>query len=312
MRILCGDSVRLPLEDDAADLVFFSPPYEDAREYGDLNFDLRGQKWVDWLVPRYREAARVSKGIVACVVNGRTRNYEWSGTPFKLWLALHDAGLHMRKPLIFERDGIFGSGSKDWFKDNYEFIICGSKHAGRLETINQTAMGHPPKFRPGGAPSYRTASGERVKRTKPYTPPKLANPGNVIHCLVGGGHMGHKLAHENEAPFPEYLAEWCIRSMSRPGGMVVDIMAGSGTTLAVAHKHGRDAIGVDVRMSQCELMQRRMREECGIKVDITHGLVLNGEAAEVAVLPVVSPASTILPAMTFCAPALDAALAEVE
>lgn len=280
LEIWCGDCLRLPLEDDAADLVLFSPPYEDARSYGDLGFKLRGPAWVDWLVPRFIEAARVCKGIVACVVNGKTRDYEWSGSPLLLWSALREAGLNMRKPLIYQRDGIPGSGGPDWFKDNYELVICGSRHAGRLATINNKAMGKPPKFRPGGAMSHRTRAGGRVEPGT-YRPPAIANPGNIIHCTVGGGHMGHKLAHENEAPFPEYLAQWVIQSMCPAGGLVIDIMAGSGTTLAVAHKLGRRAIGIDIRPDQCQLMQRRLAEEAQATaaIKIISETATTGEAA---------------------------------
>ena len=91
-----------------------------------------------------------------------------------------------------------------------------------------------------------------------YTPPALANPGNVIHCKAGGGHMGSKLAHENEAPFPEKLAEAFVLSFCPPGGTVMDPFCGSGTTLAVAKKHGRNAIGIDIRASQGELTGRRL------------------------------------------------------
>jgi DNA modification methylase len=82
----------------------------------------------------------------------------------------------------------------------------------------------------------------------------------VIHCKVGGGLMGSKLAHENEAPFPERLAEFFVRSFCPPGGIVLDPFAGSFTTCAVAQKTGRQWVGIDVRESQIELGQRRMKE----------------------------------------------------
>jgi DNA modification methylase len=91
-----------------------------------------------------------------------------------------------------------------------------------------------------------------------YISSKLANPGNVIRCTVGGGHMGSRLAHANEAPFPEKLPERCILSFCRPGGTVFDPFCGSGTTLAVAVRHGRNAIGIDIRESQIELSRRRL------------------------------------------------------
>lgn len=48
--------------------------------------------------------------------------------------------------------------------------------------------------------------------------PKIANPGNciIVKARVGGGHMGWKGCHENEAPFPEKLAEFFVRSFCPP------------------------------------------------------------------------------------------------
>ena len=91
-----------------------------------------------------------------------------------------------------------------------------------------------------------------------YRPPDIANPGNVIHCKVGGGNMGDKLCHENEAPFPESLAEFFVRSFCRPGGLVCDPFSGSGTTGAVSVRHGRRFVGCDVREDQVELSRRRI------------------------------------------------------
>lgn len=268
-HILHGDCVQLPLETNSVDLTVFSPPYEAARKYAELSFKLSGQDWVDWMFSRFMEAARVTRGIVACVVNGRTRDYEWSCVPALLLADLkRKSGLHVRKPLIFHRDGIAGSGGPDWFRDCYEFILCASKHPGPLDTISNTAMGKPPKYAPGGNPTHRTASDKRVQGRE-YKPPAIANPGNVIRCSVGGGHMGHDLAHENEAPFPEELADWLIRSMSPEGGVVLDIMAGSGTSVVSAHKAARIGVGIDVRMSQCGLMCRRLKEQCGLDTGFT-------------------------------------------
>lgn len=88
--------------------------------------------------------------------------------------------------------------------------------------------------------------------------PKIANPGNVIRARVGGGHMGDRLCHENEAPYPEALAEFFILSFCKPGGIVSDCFSGSGTTAAMSVKHGRKFIGCDLRESQVKLGLRRV------------------------------------------------------
>jgi hypothetical protein len=186
---------------------------------------------------------------------------------------LHRRGVNLRKPPIFHRSGIPGSGGRDWLRNNYEFIVCAT-NGGRLPWSDNTAMGQPPKYAPGGEMSYRLVDGSRRNKRgvevtddvtngaakRVYIPPKLANPGNVIHCNVGGGRMGSEFAHQNEAPFPEPLAEFFIRSFCPPGGLVLDPFSGSGTSVAVAAKVGRRGIGIDIRESQVELGRRRLAE----------------------------------------------------
>ena len=99
-----------------------------------------------------------------------------------------------------------------------------------------------------------------VMRIQKYAKPKLANPGTVLRVEVGGGRLGSQLAHENEAPFPESLAEFFVKSFCPPGGKVLDPFSGSATTAAVAERFGRIGIGCDLRMSQCALGRRRLRE----------------------------------------------------
>ena len=302
--------------DDSVDLVFGSPPYEDARTYG-MDFKLKGQDWVDWVVPRVKEAVRICKGLVAFVVEGKTRNFRWSATPSLLEADLHRAGIHLRHPVGFHRVGIPGSGGPDYLRNDHERVICCTS-GGRLPWSDNTAMGHPPKWAPGGEMSHRVsdgtrrnqwggapngkgnrrADGTRGKGERPshkfhtkrlasgdmekqcYTPPKKANPANMIqqlytadevvallqyagdvtHHKVGGGQMGSALAHENEAPFPESLAEFFVRSFCPPDGIAYDPFSGSGTVAAVCEKWGRRSIGTEIRESQVDLTTRRIAE----------------------------------------------------
>lgn len=399
--------------------------YEAARTYG-IDFSLRGQDWVDWMVKRMVEMVRISKGLVAMVVEGQTRGFRWSAAPALLMADLHRRGVHLRKPPAFRRVGIPGSGGPDWLRNDYEFIVCCTS-GGKLPWSDNTAMGHPPKWAPGGEMSYRQTDGSRLNQwghpidsgativdadgsvrsegTRPshvvadpwgkrgrgnnlggrkangqklmgtnyddeageyvksdrddygftehagdpsqtqrangtkrkrlgrgmcnglegstkggtaysidpqtYPPPAIANPGNVIqrtyvadevadmlgeahdviNCIVGGGVMGDNLCHENEAPFPESLAEFFIRSfcppavcnscgmprhssqqmctscgadLTHPGavrpGIVYDPFSGSGTTSAVAVRFGRNSVATDVRQSQVELSRRRVAQ----------------------------------------------------
>lgn len=258
-KIIHGDCLEFlkGMETDSVDLVLCSPPYEDARLYGELGFKIKGQEWVDWAKERFVECCRVSKGLVAWVIEGKTKDFQWSATPALLMADLHRAGIRLRKPPIYHRVGIPGSGGPEWLRNDYEFIVCASK--GRLPWADNTACGHPPKYAPGGAPSHRNNGDTRVTDAV-YKPPEKSNPGNVIHCKVGGGLMGSKLAHENEAPYPEALCDFFVKSFCPPGGIVLDPFGGSGTTLASAYKNGRNSISIDTRESQVQLMYRRLEE----------------------------------------------------
>lgn len=288
------------------DLVFGSPPYEQARLYLEDGQDLAiardTEEWVAWMVEVFQSALHACKGLVAFVVEGQTRGFRYSAGPALLMADLHRAGVHLRKPPIYHRVGIPGSGGPDWLRNDWEWIVCATS-GGKLPWSDNTAMGHPPVFLPGGTPSHRLQDGRRVSKTDPwgkhgrgnhvggrtadgakqtgtrtrrdkrikeihqpdttkeiqhYQQPAIANPGNVISLSVGGGQMGHPLAHDNEAPFPEDLVAFFVQSFAPPGGLVCDPFSGSGTTASVCKQHGRNFAGCDLRQSQVDLGLRRL------------------------------------------------------
>ena len=294
----CLDVLPL-LGEGSVDLVFGSPLYCDARTYG-INAQRGCEDWVDWMLAVSEAAARVSISPVLWVVAGvtRQRNY-WPACEGLMWEWWKRGGQHhLYRPCFFHRVGIPGSGGDDWFRHDVEYVIA-MKRPGKLPWSDNTAMGHPPKWAPGGEMSHRLSDGQRrnqwghsgtghagarradgkrdelwrpshrqhTKRkadgemeVQEYLAPVLANPGNLVSLKVGGGHMGDPLAHKNEAPFPESLAEWFIRSCCPEGGVVLDPFSGSGTTCAVAKKSGRRAIGIDLRENQCEIAAKRLRQ----------------------------------------------------
>ena len=257
-RIKHGECLEVMqrMEAGSVDLVFCSPPYADARDYG-IGFNLKGQQWVDWAVERYAECLRVSKGLVAWVVEGTgQQTVDYSAEPLLMAVELIKRGIPIWKPSIYGRFSLPGRFSV--LRNNWEFVIM-SSNGRKLEFSDPTACGEAPKFAPGGRTRPRTKDGNRNMSEKAYSQPGKTNHGNIVWCgAVGGGNMGSDFATENEAPFPEYLAEVFIRSFCKPGGIVLDIFAGSGTTIAVAEKFGRVGIGIDIRESQVVLAERRL------------------------------------------------------
>lgn len=285
------------LPDDSLDLLFTSPPYLEARTYG-IGAGRKLEPWVEWMKELVTVASAKAKGLIAINCEGQTRGFRYLPAPFLLMADLHRAGFNLRKPVVFQRMGIMGSGGPDWLRNDYEPVVCVSR-PGRLPWAQPTACGKPPKYQPGGEISHRNTTGERVNsratkkvtgsvepqvaaaiageleipagsrltnttrpdgttRRKLYKPPEIANPGNVIKCLVGGGRMGHEAAHENEAPFPLKLAEFFVKSFCPPDGITCDPFSGSGTVLHACHENGRRFVGCDIRESQVSLAERRV------------------------------------------------------
>lgn len=273
-EILNGDNLDIlkDMETDSVDLVFTSPPYANQRRYGNENDVFSDDThWLEWTSDRFMECLRVSRGIVAFVVEGYLRKGTFHPLPEMLTCELMRRGANIRPRHIYQRIGIMG-GSPDELAQHHEVIVRASREAGRLPFADPTAMGHPPKCPPGGTPSHHSQDGRvnkprqrteesEEKAIRQYKPPALCKASNVIDCgAVGGGNMGSRLAHENEAPYCEKLAEFVIASYCPPGGTVLDPFCGSGTTLAVAKRLGRNSVGIDIRESQVELSSRRLAE----------------------------------------------------
>lgn len=63
--------------------------------------------------------------------------------------------------------------------------------------------------------------------------------------------------HPEFGTFPVEMAEWCIRASTRPGDVVCDPFAGSGTVGVAAKKLGRSAILIDLKYQDVQ------KERCG-------------------------------------------------
>jgi site-specific DNA-methyltransferase (adenine-specific) len=79
--------------------------------------------------------------------------------------------------------------------------------------------------------------------------------GSVIHARSCHGHA------VNETQKPEGVVLPLVAYSVPPGGLVVDCFAGSGTTLVVARRIGRRAIGIELRESQCRHIVERLAQQ---------------------------------------------------
>lgn len=255
-QINLGEATKLGLRDKYARLVLGSPPYRDRRTYGQTNIARKLGEWVPWMLDVTREGLRVCSGPVVWIVNGGMADKRYQPAVEGLIWEGHKAGLNCEHPVIWSKNA--APNRRDWWCNGWEYIVAFYPdewdHYFDWESI-ATAQ----KYMKGGAFRQRQKNGER-KIGPDKERNKLARPYDTIRATVGGGHLGHPLAHENEAPYPESLIDPIIRALTRPGDSIVDPFSGSGTTVAVAHKLGRYGVGFDCRLSQVLLGRKRLRE----------------------------------------------------
>ena len=81
-----------------------------------------------------------------------------------------------------------------------------------------------------------------VERDKAY-------PANVLHMATECSNRDHSAA------FPDALPEWFIKLFTQEGDTVLDPFMGSGTTIRIAHKLNRKAIGVDIHQGYVDMVR---------------------------------------------------------
>lgn len=264
IKLYTGDclSVLKKLPKNSAKLVLGSPPYSMKGErygYESPVSPKHGkawgvQDWIDWMISITIESIRVAP-VAAFVVNDTYKDGQWFPAVDGLIWSAHRLGIICERSLIWHKNA--PPNRRDWFGNDWERVIVFKRDRGPVPTWNPEAVGTAPKYTTGGAFRQRDSKGQRRKGGDYPTNP-ITKPRDVIRAVVGGGLMGHPLAHENEAPYPESLIMPIVLALTNPKDIILDPFAGSGTTLAVAKKTGRSSIGIELRKSQVAIIKQRL------------------------------------------------------
>lgn len=245
------------------DVVIGSPPYAMKGErYDGISNHWKVEDWVEWMVDVTCHATSVAKHWVVWVVNSPYRTGVYHPACEKLLARCYDSGLRCERPAIWQKLNAPPSrhqGKNIWFSNDWEYVLafrCGDG----AEHFDWQAIANPPKFQSGGDFRQRGSDGKR-RTGGEYPKTHLARPKDVFTATVGGGHLGHKLAHSNEAPFPEKLITPLLQVLCPAGGRVLDPFVGSGTTLAACEALKLNGIGYDCRDSQTKLAKARINDQ---------------------------------------------------
>lgn len=260
-------------------LFFTSPPYADARAYGRIHPD----RFVEWFLPFARAMYEVTQETGSLVLNIKERvakdgplRGQRHPYVYQLVLALQTMGWRWVETYIWAKPnavpGRFGPRTKDAFEYVYHFAR-GPRPFFDLDSIRvpyKAAAAEIERRKRDRLGRRTTEAGFGRDRTKTYLHDG-ADPGNVV--AVPQTYNQHRgVAHT--AAMPEGLAEFFVRAMSPPDGLVVDPFAGSGTTVVVARRLARQCVGFEQHADYVKEARRRVTAD--VAEDVPGALVGTG------------------------------------
>lgn len=256
-EIHCGDAAEvLPRLDIRPQLILTSPPYGALRDFGGHGFDF--ESVADAIVSVMSEGS-----VLVWVVWDQVIDGSESGDRLRQVLGFMERGLFLHQTMCFLKAG---SGGK---------TFGGRRHHNEFEEMYVLSRGRPRivniigdvKTAQGGQDHYmsthRSRDGSlRVSKSK-YVIPRFTSRSNVWRIATGlhKSHPGFSRAHDHPATFPFRLAADHVRTWTNPGDLVLDPMAGSGTTMRAAETLGRNSVGVEIHEPYCEIIRARMAQQ---------------------------------------------------
>lgn len=178
------------------------------------------------------------------------------GVPWLLAFALRADGWYLRQDIIWHKPNPMPESVRDRPTKAHEYLFLLSK----IESYfyDADAIAEPATWRgqkrnktepmPTAMPGAPSHVGLRSRDNDPHPDRNKRSVWTVVSQPYSGAHF---------ATFPPKLIEPCILAGSRTGDIVLDPFFGSGTTGAVAEKHGRRWIGFDINPEYARLQAER-------------------------------------------------------
>lgn len=249
-NLLKGDceSVLSGLADNSVDLIVTSPPYTDRRSKTYIG--IKPSEYVEWFKPKSAEFLRVLKPTGTFILNIKeaTVDRQKSTYVLHLILALKEQGWYWTEEFMWHKKNSFPGKWPNRFRDGWERLLQFNKDPDFLMyqdavMVPRGKWGNSRLKNLSKADKTRTASavgnafGRKVAN---WVSRDFVYPTNVLHIATETGNRNHS------AVFPRAIPEWFIKLFSKEGDWVLDPFAGSGTTLQVASRLGRNSIGVEI------------------------------------------------------------------
>ena len=293
--IINGDARALPFADASAQCCVTSPPYYGLRDYGvdgQIGLEQTPAEYVAQSVAAMREVWRVLRDDGVLWLNlgdSYANDGKWGGTtggkhakglhgqpvgrikhqtgakpkdligiPWRVAFALQDAGWYLRSDIIWAKPNPMPESVTDRPTRAHEYVFLLAKReryfydaeavaeAKAPSTVSDPRMNGNGHRRERGYPGARSNGGTNLGG--PDGCRNARSVWSIATAPYSGAHF---------ATMPPELARRCILAGSRPGDVVLDPFAGSGTTGKVALENGRHFVGVELNPAYIGLAHER-------------------------------------------------------
>lgn len=239
---------------------------------------------VDWGIKRVLDAKANNAGTTKTL-----KPKDLIGQPWRMAFALQADGWYLRSDIIWSKPNPMPESVKDRPTKAHEYIFLLSKserYYYDAEAIKEKRLSNEDAIRFRGGcyvegNIVNDALGKRaVKGNKKYSFARESSrpiiPGqtsvqhrpdreNISYSGIRNKRTVWTVATKpypeaHFATYPPELIEPCILAGCPVGGTVIDPFAGSGTTLEVAARLGRNSIGIELNPNYISLIEKRVRQ----------------------------------------------------
>ena len=280
-KVILGDAMaRQPIPDNSVQAIITSPPNFNLRKYSEdkeheaveIGREKTVDEYVDHLVKVFHNLKDCLKddGLLWLNLGDTFINKEMQGVPWRTALALANDGWILRTDVIWHKPNAMPSSVTSRPTIDHEYVFMFSKNkdyyydADAIREPHVTFSGNSKMKggrkhfgQRGGTPEQGKNAGNsnlHKGRWDQAFNPKGRNKRTVWSIPLS------KFRGAHFAVFPEKLVEIPLLASTRPGDLVLDPFAGSGTTGVVALKYGRRFIGIELEPRYAEMAQKRICE----------------------------------------------------
>ena len=225
-KIICEDCLEVYPKLPRAKMVFADPPDNIGLKYNGHNDKMTPKRYRMWL-----------NDVLGMVLNV-------PGPPDIFWLSYY----HKYQPEIMP----WCSTRANWKQFIWYFTFgqhrhtdCGNNYRPIMRWMKKGAVIYPDAIR---VQSARQVNGDK------RADPRGRVPGDVWEFpRVCGTYHERRKWHPTQ--HPEALMERIIKMSCKPGDLVIDLFAGTGTTQRVCRRLGIDCIGIEISRAYCERIE---------------------------------------------------------